>query len=100
MRTERLTRAAAAILFAVVLSTAQAGKWQEYAICGAKEAGAEGDQELADIYGDIVVWQEFVSGNWNIYGADITNPDSPQAFTVATTSDNEESPAVYENIVV
>ena len=37
------------------------------------------DQEIPDIHGEIVVWQEFVSeyGDYDIYIADINNPDGP-----------------------
>ena len=36
-----------------------------------------------DIYGSIVVWQQFVEGDWDIYYADITNPASPEVFNIA-----------------
>ena len=67
------------------------------------------DQELPDIDGDIVVWQQFVEeyGDYDIYVADLStmlkagmnNPDDPLALIIGDAND-QMRPAVFEKIVV
>jgi beta propeller repeat protein len=75
---------------------------------GASESGREfvlwpttDDQELPDIDGDIVVWQQFVAEyqDYDIYVADMNNPDDPLALIIGDAND-QMRPAVFENIVV
>ena len=70
--------------------------WEEFAILPSTD-----DQELPDIDGDIVVWQQFVAeyGDYDIYVADMNNPDEPLAVVIGDAND-QMRPAVFENTVV
>ncbi|HCO95060.1 MAG TPA: hypothetical protein DIU00_14095 [Phycisphaerales bacterium] len=59
------------------------------------------DQEAPDIDGDIIVWQQFVEEyqDYDIYVADMNNPDDPLAAVIGDAND-QMNPAVFENIVV
>ena len=59
------------------------------------------DQELPDIDGDIVVWQQFVEEyqDYDIYVADMNNPDDPLAVIIGGAND-QMRPAVFKNTVV
>lgn len=77
------------------------GNWQEFAVWPTTD-----DQESPDIWGDIIVWQQFVYeyGDYDIYIADINapginNPSEPLVFVIGDSND-QTSPAVYENMVV
>ncbi|MHC4123286.1 MAG: peptidylprolyl isomerase [Planctomycetota bacterium] len=52
------------------------------------------------IDGNSVVWEDYRNGNCDIYGADISNPDSPTEFPVCTAIGNQYNPAVLGDIVV
>jgi len=73
-----------------------AESWKEFAVWPTTD-----DQELPDIYGDIIVWQQFVTeyGDYDIYISDINNPDDPLIVILRDDSD-QMCPAVFENIVV
>jgi len=72
-----------------------ADNWQEFAVYPSSE-----DQENPDIYGDTIVWQQLVSGDWDIYGADISNPQSPSTFSIAAFTNDQTTPAIYSSTVV
>ena len=77
-------------------STLAAESWKEFAVRPTTD-----DQELPDIDGDIVVWQQFVEEyqDYDIYVADMNNPDDPLAVIIGDAND-QMRPAVFENIVV
>jgi len=58
------------------------------------------DEQAPAIHGNIVVWQDGAEGDYNIFGADITNPESPAEFAVAGFERDQRRPAVYRNTVV
>ena len=63
------------------------------------------DQRAPDVHGRLIVWQELIQGNqgrdWDIWAADVTNPDAPQVFVVSNyEATNEQNPSVYDTIVV
>ena len=59
------------------------------------------EQELPDIYGEIIVWQQFVSefGDYDVYVADMNNPEEPLVVIIGDANDQMQ-PAVFEDIVV
>ncbi len=71
------------------------GRWQEFALWPSTD-----DQEAPDIYGSIIVWQQFVYeyGDYDIYVADINNLADPLVLVIGDSND-QTSPAIYENIV-
>lgn len=70
--------------------------WQEFAVWPTNDA-----QELPDVYGNIIVWQQFVTeyGDYDVYIADITNPAETVVLAIGYSSD-QTNPSVYENTVV
>ena len=59
------------------------------------------EQESPDIYGNIVVWQQFVSenGDYDIYVADINNP-SDSLIQILGGENDQTNPAIFENTIV
>ena len=80
----------------LLASVCQGGNWQEFALWPSTD-----EQEAPDIYGDIIVWQQFVYeyGDYDIYVADINNLADPLVLVIGDSND-QTSPAIYENIVV
>jgi beta propeller repeat protein len=80
----------------LVVSAAQAGDWNEFALSPTND-----DQQAPDIWGNIVVWQQFVNefGDYDIYIADINNPDQIAVFVIGDAND-QTNPAVFEDVVV
>ena len=78
--------------FSVVASES----WKEFAVWPTTD-----DQEAPDIDGDIVVWQQYVAdyGDYDIYVADMNNPDDPLVVIIGNEND-QMRPSVFENIVV
>ena len=70
--------------------------WNEFAVWPTTD-----DQELPDIDGDIIVWQQLVAeyDDYDIYVADMNNPDDPLTLIIGDAND-QMRPAVFENIVV
>jgi beta propeller repeat protein len=70
--------------------------WKEFAVWPTTD-----DQELPDMDGDIVVWQQFVAdyGDYDIYVVDMNSPDEPLVAIIGDDND-QMCPAVFENIVV
>jgi beta propeller repeat protein len=58
------------------------------------------DEQSPAIHGNIVVWQDGAEGDYNIFGADITDPARPAEFSVANFERDQQQPAVYRNTVV
>lgn len=58
------------------------------------------DEQWPAIHGNIVVWQDGAEGDFNIYGADITDLENPAEFAVAGFERDQQRPAVYRNTVV
>ncbi len=52
------------------------------------------------IHGNTVVWQDGDAGDFNIYGADITDLNNPAEFQIAAFEYDQQSPVVYRTIVV
>ncbi len=97
MRIRYLTTSTEVLFLASLLaSVVQGGNWQEFAVWPTTD-----EQEAPDIWGDIIVWQQFVAeyGDYDIYIADINNPSEPLVFVIGDSND-QTSPVVYENMVV
>ena len=97
MKIRYLTTSTEVLFLASLLaSVVQGGNWQEFAVWPTSD-----EQEAPDIWGDIIVWQQFVAeyGDYDIYIVDINNPDEPSIFVIGDSND-QTSPAVYENMVV
>jgi beta propeller repeat protein len=102
MKIRYLTTSTEVLFLASILATVvQGGDWQEFAVWPTSD-----EQEVPDIWGDIIVWQQFVEeyGDYDIYIADINapginNPSEPLVFVIGDSND-QTSPAVYENMVV
>ena len=77
------------------VSVLAAGSPREFAVSPSTD-----DQELPDIDGDIIVWQQFVEEyqDYDIYVADMNNPDDPLAVIFGDAND-QMRPAVFENVV-
>ncbi|MBN1806331.1 MAG: hypothetical protein JW837_13870 [Sedimentisphaerales bacterium] len=91
-----ITTAEVIFLVAIPASVSQAGNWTEFPLLPTTD-----DQQSPAIWGNIVVWQQFVSeyGDYDIYIADINNPDEPAVFVIGDAND-QMNPAVFEDIVV
>ena len=51
------------------------------------------------IHGNTVVWQDGDAGDFNIYGADITDLNNPAEFTIALFEHDQQAPAIYRTTV-
>jgi beta propeller repeat protein len=73
-----------------------AGKWEEFAVWPSTD-----DQEMPDIHGDIIVWQQFVTefGDYDIYVASLGEAEISLLFVLGEAAD-QIKPAIYEDIVV
>jgi beta propeller repeat protein len=58
------------------------------------------DEQSPAIHGNIVVWQDGAEGDYNIFGADITDPNNPAEFVIADFEHDQQKPAIYRNTVV
>jgi beta propeller repeat protein len=59
------------------------------------------EQRSPAIHGDTVVWQENFGGNdWDIYAADLSDPDNPIEFPLVSDPAAQTSPDVYGHIAV
>jgi len=57
------------------------------------------DEEKPAIHGNTVVWEDTAGGDYNVFGADITDPRYPVEFAIAAFQGDQRSPSVYRNIV-
>ncbi|GAI52204.1 unnamed protein product, partial [marine sediment metagenome] len=86
----------AAIFFTVTqASNVPAGDWLEFPVYATTD-----DQQVPDIHGNIIVWQQFVDSDFDIYGADITDSLNPFVFVIDDDVDDQQAPSIYENTVV
>ncbi len=60
----------------------------------------ESDKEVPAVWGDIVVWQRNIDGNWHIWAADISDADLPVEFPVSQAVSSQTNPDVGDNLVV
>ena len=66
----------------------------------------EDDQSRPRLHGNTVVWQHLYidtatqASDWDVYGADITDPATPLRYPVAALDADQTSPAIYRNRVV
>jgi len=79
---------------------ASAGTWVAFEISPSTD-----DQRAPDVDGRLIVWQEYIQGNqgrdWDIWAADLTDPESPRTFAVSNyEGTNEKNPSVFDTIVV
>jgi len=87
-------------LFALILLACSTFSWaapgDEFAVFPSSD-----DQEMPDVHGQIVVWQQFVSeyGDYDIYIADINDTFDPNIIVIGDAND-QMAPAVFENTVV
>jgi hypothetical protein len=78
-----------------VTADASGTQWAEFAVYPVDE-----DQEAPAVDGAIIVWQQWVDTDYDIYGADINDPFNPEPFIVTDYTDDETSPSVFGDIVV
>ncbi|MCK4998013.1 MAG: hypothetical protein KAS23_00710, partial [Anaerohalosphaera sp.] len=87
------------ILLAVFILTVspylQAGNWLGFAV-----SLSDDDQEMPDIDGSLIVFQQLVEGDWDIYAAEISDPQNPLVLAVAAFTNDQTAPAVSGSIVV
>ena len=57
-------------------------------------------QDQPDISGNIVVWRDNRGDDYDIYGADITNPDEPNEFVICDANGDQKRPVISGDIVV
>jgi len=58
------------------------------------------NEQKPAIHGNTVVWQDGDAGDFNIYGADITDLGNPAEFLIAEFELDQQAPAIYRTIVV
>lgn len=56
-------------------------------------------QQAPDISGKRVVWQQYVSGDWDIYSADISNPKNPVVTIVSEYTQIQMNPSIDGTLV-
>ncbi len=61
---------------------------------------ADNNERKPAIHGNTVVWQDGDAGDFNIYGADITDPANPAEFLIAEFERDQQGPAIYRTTVV
>ena len=96
MRTGNLITLTAAVCFTVSqVAAVQAADWFQFPLHPSKDA-----QQAPDICGSVVVWQQFVDTDFDIYGADITDLYKPFVFIITDDIDDQLAPSIYEDTVV
>jgi len=58
------------------------------------------DQQQPDVSGNIVVWRDNRGDDYDIYGADITNPNEPDEFVICDANGDQKRPVISGDIVV
>jgi len=58
------------------------------------------DEERPAIYGNIVVWQDTNGGDYNLFGADVTDPEQPREFLIAAYEGDQQRPSIWRTTVV
>ena len=68
----------------LLMFSSQGAGWQEFRVFETTD-----DQEAPDVYGEIIVWQQFVEqyGDYDIYIADINNLAEPFVFVIGDAND-------------
>jgi beta propeller repeat protein len=61
---------------------------------------AYNDELRPAIHGNVVVWEDTVGVDYDIYGADVTDPWDPLEFAVAAFEYDQRRPSIYRNTVV
>ena len=84
------------LLVSLLVSVSQAGDWTEFPLFPTND-----EQQAPDIWGNIVVWQQFVSeyGDYDIYFADINDPEELAVYVIGDAND-QLNPAVFEDTIV
>ena len=57
---------------------------------------ANNDEQNPAIHGNIVVWEDGLPGNIDIYGADITELSNPREFLVTGVNFDQRKPAILQ----
>jgi len=60
----------------------------------------DNNEQNPAIHGNMVVWQDGEAGDFNIYGADITDLNNPVEFQIAAFEHDQQGPAIYRTTVV
>jgi beta propeller repeat protein len=85
------------------ITDAEAPVWY---LLNAQPGEYENNQTEPAIHGNTVVWQheyidpDTLAADWDIYAADVTNPDSPYVFRPGVFVYNQQAPAVWRDTVV
>ena len=61
---------------------------------------ATGNQRDADVSGNIVVWEDQRTGNWDIYGYNLSSKSEFVITTNQTAYNSDNTPAIDGDIVV
>ena len=92
-----LKRLQITFMFLMLVLTATTGHcWDEFAVLSNNAQS----QQKPDIFGTVIVWQQLVSGDFDIYAADIDDLGNIQQVTVANFDNDQNNPAVYGNKIV
>lgn len=82
------------LYLSMAIPSASGALWTEYRI-----TTSPANQSDPDIEGNTVVWEDQRHSNTDIYAADITDPNNPLEFSVATHDNSEFNPALGGNFV-
>ncbi len=83
------------VLVTVLTSISFAGDWVPFPVDFSTD-----DQEKPDVYGNKIVWQQQVQGDWDVYGVELSG-DGDIFFTVAEWPFSDQlNAAIWENKVV
>ncbi len=58
------------------------------------------DEERPAVYGNIVVWQDTNGSDYNLFGADVTDPEQPREFLIAAYEGDQQRPSIWRTTVV
>ncbi len=58
------------------------------------------DEQMPAIYGNTVVWQDNSGTDFNIFGADVTDPERPSEFVIAAFEGDQARPSIWRTTVV
>ena len=93
MKIRYLTTSTEVLFLASILaSVGQGGDWQEFAVWPTSD-----EQEVPDIWGDIIVWQDYRNNNWDIFGYNLT---TQKEFQITDDTHDQTNPAISGKVVV
>ena len=96
-RTSFVNRLGIVACIVLISSSAWAQSWKEFLVSGMAYS-----EYTPCVSGNTVVWEAWNSsfGDWDVYGADISDPNNPEVFVVSAGGGNENYPVVSNGRVV